>query len=135
MAMTIVIVDDIPLNALLIKNYVRKLDGVEPPVTFSDPVAALAWCGERLPDVVLVDLQMPEMDGIEFVARLRALPNAGSVAVLVVTGQEDAGLLAGALAAGADDFLRKPIEELELSARVKVMMRLRRLQSGFDFAK
>ena len=129
MTMKILIVDDIPLNALLIKNYVRKIESAD-PVTFSDPIAALDWCAHRLPDVVLVDLLMPNLDGAEFVSRLRDLPNAAAVAVLVVTGQEDAELLGQALAAGADDFLRKPIEELELLARVKVMMRLRRLQGA-----
>lgn len=71
--MEIVIVDDEPVSLTVMKQLVAKLPSCEVHA-FTNPSAALIWCTNNTPDLVLVDYTMPTMDGIEFARRVRALP-------------------------------------------------------------
>ena len=62
----VAIVDDMPPNALLLKSYMRQIDGIE-ATTYTDPNEALAKCTEVAPDLVLLDYHMPQMNGVEFI--------------------------------------------------------------------
>ena len=123
----IAIVDDVLPNALLLKGYTRRLDDVE-AVTFTDPVEALDWCTENQPDLVMLDYMMPEMDGSEFLNRFRAFEVLRDIPVVVITAVEQKEALYAALQAGANDFLRKPVDEMELIARANNMLQLRARQ-------
>lgn len=123
----IAIVDDVLPNALLLKGYARRLEDVE-AVTFTDPVEALSWCAENIPDLVMLDYLMPEMDGTEFLNHFRNIEGLRDIPVVVITAAEQKEALYSALEAGANDFLRKPVDDLELIARANNMLQLRARQ-------
>ncbi len=123
----IAIIDDVLPNALLLKGYAKRLDDVE-AVTFTDPVEALEWCAENVPDLVMLDYLMPEMDGTEFLNRFREFDTLRDIPVVVITAAEQKEALYSALQAGANDFLRKPVDDLELIARANNMLQLRARQ-------
>ncbi len=123
-AARITIIDDVLSNALLLKGYTARLEGVE-AVTFTDPVEALGWCTENEPDLVMLDYLMPQMDGIEFLRRFRRTERLKDIPVIVITAEENRNTLFEALDAGANDFLRKPVDHIELIARAQNMLQLR----------
>jgi two-component system chemotaxis response regulator CheY len=73
-------------------------------------VEALAECEKAMPDVIFVDWRMPKMDGLEFVGRLRRLPGGDTAKVLYCAVEGDAGHVARAKRAGADDYIMKPFD-------------------------
>jgi two-component system sensor histidine kinase/response regulator len=89
--------------------------------------AALALFEERRPDLVLLDVLMPRMDGFETCRRLRALPAGPDTPILFLTALGDLGTHKAALDSGADDFLTKPINRTELLIRIRSLLRIRKL--------
>ncbi len=77
------------------------------------------------PDLILLDVMMPGMDGIEVCRRIKAMPRWEAVPIIVVTALTSKKDLAQCLTAGADDFISKPVNRLELAARVRSMLRIR----------
>ncbi|MCG2586080.1 HD domain-containing phosphohydrolase [Massilia sp. TS11] len=126
--MTILLVDDTDLN---LKVYAALMENTapEPCVSHTDPVAALYWCETHTPDLVIVDYHMPNLDGISFVRLLRALPACASVPVVMVTTDTERSVRSAALAAGATDFLTKPLDASEFRSRVRNLLDLRRAQN------
>jgi len=90
---------------------------------------ALAVLPAFKPDLVLLDIQMPGMDGLEVCRRIRMQPNGDLLPIIFLTGDERLELHAEALRAKGDDFLRKPIRTAELIIRIRSLMRLKRLQA------
>ncbi len=88
---------------------------------------ALAFLGTRRPDLVLLDVLMPGMDGYETCRRIRALPEGGDVPVLFLTALGDLETHKAALESGADDFLTKPLNRTELLIRVRSLLRIKLL--------
>lgn len=125
--MRVVIVDDDLVNLQLVTGLVRKVDGCE-PVPFQNPLAALLWCTENEVDVLIVDFQMPQIDGISFIRSFRELPDKADTPSLMVTGDQDRHTRYDALEGGATDFLTKPVDSLEFRARLRNMLALRTSQ-------
>ncbi len=121
---TVLIVDDSDINLALIKALVLKLGECQ-PVLFEHPIKALEWCRENVPDLVIVDYMMPEMDGLGFISAFRALHGRNEIPVLMVTANDQKDVRYEALLGGANDFLIKPIDRIEFSARVRNMLSLR----------
>lgn len=121
---TVLIIDDSDINLTLIKALVLKL-GECNPVLFSNPLKALEWCRENVPDLVIVDYMMPEMDGLRFISAFRALHGRDEIPVLMVTANDQKDVRYDALIGGANDFLTKPIDRVEFSARARNMLSLR----------
>jgi two-component system, chemotaxis family, response regulator WspR len=117
----IAIVDDVKSNCLILQGFMKTIADIEVH-QFTSPVEALEWCAHNEPDLILLDYMMPEIDGIEFVRRLRTNPEMVEIPVLMITGEESRETLYMALTAGATDFLRKPVDRLELVARAKNML-------------
>ena len=94
--------------------------------------AALASIAEEAPDLVLLDVKMPAMDGYEVVRRIKADEATKNIPVIMVTalGDGDARMLG--LSAGAEDFLTKPVDRAELCARVKNLLRLKAYGDYYD---
>jgi signal transduction histidine kinase len=86
---------------------------------------ALAQLDEIKPDVILLDVMMPDMDGIEVCRQIRANPQWQHIPIIMVTALSSKEDLALCLEAGADDFLSKPVNKLELRARVRSMLRIK----------
>jgi len=121
---TVLIIDDSDINLTLIKALVMKLGECE-PVLFANPLKALEWCRSNVPDLVIVDYMMPDMDGLKFISAFRALHGRDEVPILMVTANDQKDVRYEALLGGANDFLTKPIDRIEFSARARNMLSLR----------
>jgi len=84
---------------------------------------ALARCKKAMPDLVLTDWNMPEMDGIEFVEKLRAIPTPKEPVVVFCTSNGEAKDIHDGIAAGADDYIVKPFDEAALKAKLEKLGR------------
>ena len=120
---TVLVVDDRPQN-------LRLLEAVLSPrgytvLSASSGEAALELLEHRLPDVVLLDVMMPGLDGYETCRRIRADPATSFIPVVMVTASGDAEKVR-AIEAGADDFITKPLDQAELLARVRSLVRVKR---------
>ncbi len=121
---TILVADDDPMARELIEEY---LDGDElRVVTASTGRDALEKAAEIVPDLILLDVMMPGMDGFEACRRLRGDPRLAEVPIIMITALNDRKSRLSGLEAGADDFLSKPYDGAELQARVKTITRLDR---------
>ncbi|HJV48342.1 MAG TPA: hybrid sensor histidine kinase/response regulator [Geothrix sp.] len=110
------------LRAMLERGYYQ----VE---TAESGAKALELLDTYRPELVLLDIQMPEMDGLEVCRQIRERPNGGLLPIIFLTGDERPDIHAQALRAKGDDFLRKPILSPELIVRIRSLMRLKRLQA------
>ena len=113
-----------------IRALVRRMlvAGGHTVVEASGGAAALAACRERQPDVMLLDVEMPEMSGWDVLAAMKADPDLRDVPVVFLTGRSDTTDIVDGLRLGAHDYLRKPCEPTELLARVQAAARVKRLQ-------
>ncbi|MBI1403801.1 MAG: response regulator [Porphyrobacter sp.] len=84
---------------------------------------ALARCVKAMPDLVLTDWNMPEMDGITFVSKLRAIPTPKEPVVVFCTSNGEARDIHEGIAAGADDYIVKPFDEAALRAKLEKLGR------------
>jgi class 3 adenylate cyclase/ActR/RegA family two-component response regulator len=96
-------------------------------VTAGDGEEALAVVHDKLPDLVLLDIQMPKLDGIAAVKQLKADDSLPFIPVILVTARADAKDVVAGLEAGADDYLTKPVDQAALIARVRAMLRIKAL--------
>ncbi len=111
----IVVVDDTPLNIRLLEAVLAPRNYTVLPATSGRD--ALELIGRERPDLILLDILMPEMDGYEVCRRLRNDPATRALPVVMITASGDQEKLK-ALEAGADDFIAKPFDKAELLARV-----------------
>ena len=121
----ILIVDDNPTN-LEVLQVRLKAQGYE-LVTAVDGMDALAKVREFEPDLVLLDVMMPKLDGISVVKRLKQDSTFGFMPVILVTAKADTRDVVAGLEAGGDDYLTKPFEQAALVARVRSMLRIKEL--------
>lgn len=119
----IAIIDDLAINLTLLTALVSKLGDCE-SIVFQESRKGLAWCSENPSDLIIVDYMMPAMDGIEFISRLRAVAGREEVPILMITANDDREVRYEALQSGATDFLTKPVDRIEFSARVRNMLAL-----------
>jgi two-component system response regulator RpfG len=122
----IIIVDDQSTSRAILEQVVRQIDTSVDVRSFASPLEAIQWTASRTADLVLVDFQMPDLDGVEFVTRLRRLPAYEHVPVIMVTVNDDRKVRYSALDAGVTDFLNKPVDTRECLARCKNLLTLRR---------
>ncbi|MCR5875445.1 PleD family two-component system response regulator [Phenylobacterium sp. J426] len=123
MSARILVVDDIEANVRLLE---AKLTAEYYEVlTASDGPTALAMAAAERPDIVLLDVMMPGMDGFQVCRRLKDDPETRHVPVVLVTALDGRADRVAGLEAGADDFLTKPIDDVMLFARVRSLTRLK----------
>jgi class 3 adenylate cyclase/CheY-like chemotaxis protein len=126
---TVLVADDLPQN-------VRLLDAILSPigyavVTASSGAEALEKIAASPPDIVLLDIVMPDMDGYEVCRRLRADPATSFLPVVMITASGSQERIR-ATEAGADDFVVKPFDQAELLARVRSLMRIKRYHDTIE---
>lgn len=123
MAGRILIVDDVAAQRTMLR---AKLAAAFYDVTAAaSGEEALARLADGPPDLVLLDVRMPGLDGFDVCRRLKAAPETAHIPVVFLTSLGDEASLLEAFAAGADDFLSKPIDDRELFARVRSLMRVK----------
>ncbi|MCB1417962.1 MAG: PleD family two-component system response regulator [Notoacmeibacter sp.] len=125
MTARILVVDDIPANVRLLEA--RLLAEYFEVLTASNGVDALAICESERVDVILLDIMMPGIDGFEVCRRLKADPQTAHIPVVMVTALDQPADRVRGLEVGADDFLTKPVNDLQLMTRVKSLVRLKGL--------
>jgi CheY-like chemotaxis protein len=118
----VLIVDDTEINLILFGALVKKLDDCQAHA-FADPRQALAWVAANVPDLIIVDYMMPELDGIEFIRLVRDMPGRKLVPILMVTADHQKQVRYRSLDLGANEFLTKPIDKVEFLARARNMLR------------
>ncbi|WP_017305711.1 hybrid sensor histidine kinase/response regulator [Spirulina subsalsa] len=118
----ILVVDDSPDNLFLIQSILEE-EGYESELA-ENGQDAIALIEENPPDLVLLDVMMPGMDGFEVTRRIRENPHLSYIPILLITAYDQASVVQG-LDSGADDFIRKPVEIEELLARVRSLLRLK----------
>lgn len=123
MTARILVVDDNPLNVKLLAAKLSHDYYVV--ITASNGVEALAKIKTEKPDIVLLDIMMPELDGFETCKKMKADPATSHIPVIMVTALSDTADRIKGLEAGADDFLTKPINDVALMARVRSLLRLK----------
>ena len=92
-----------------------------------DGEEALAVARDKLPDLILLDVMMPKLDGFEVCRRLKADADLPFMAIILVTAKADSKDVVTGLEAGADEYLTKPVDQAALVARVKSMLRMKDL--------
>ncbi len=121
MAGKILIVDDVATNRIVLK--VKLASAYYETVQASSGADALRITRDLRPDLVLLDVELPDMSGIEVCARLKADPALRDIPVVMITAFHDAGRRLAALGAGAEDVFWKPVDELVLLARLRSLLR------------
>ena len=121
----ILVVDDVADNVEILRMRLGSL-GYE-VVVAEDGEQALAKVREALPDLILLDIMMPKIDGLEVVRRLKADATLPFIPVILVTAKANPKDVVAGLDAGGDDYLTKPIDHGALVARVRAMLRIKAL--------
>ena len=116
---TILIVDDVEHNLFLISNYLQELNPAYNILGAPNGKNALLVLQHETPDLIISDWEMPVMSGIELLRELKSKESTQDIPVMMITGQRTrADDLKFAFDAGAIDFIRKPVNQIELWARV-----------------
>lgn len=134
--MKILIVDDNPTNVMLVREILRKAEytGIYTATSAREMYSILgldeAGCStestnESVMDLILLDMMMPEIDGLEACRHIQKFPQLRDIPIIMVTAIADANTLAEALDAGAVDYVTKPINRTELLARIRLALRLK----------
>jgi two-component system cell cycle response regulator len=125
MSARILVVDDVEVNVRLLE---AKLSSEYfTVITAASGAEALRLARSERPDIILLDVMMPEMDGFEACKRLKADPVTADIPVVMVTALSEVSDRVHGLQSGADDFLTKPVNDVALFARVRSLVRLKRM--------
>jgi putative two-component system response regulator len=130
---TVLVVDDGEANRELIEACLAEVDCKV--VLAEDGPSALRIIESAPPDLVLLDVQMPGMDGYQVCARIKAEPALRLVPVVMITAMNRTDDRVKALEVGADDYMSKPVERVELVARVRSALRLKSVYDRLDSAE
>lgn len=129
----ILVVDDLPANRELLAARLAELGYLVREA--ADGVAALREVERREPDIILLDIDMPKLDGISVCRRLKGDARHRLVPIVLVTALHDRDTRLAGLEAGADDFLTKPFDPQELLVRTRALLRDRSLNLRLDAAE
>lgn len=129
---TILIADDEEMIRTLIREALSRADGRYRFLEAADGVAALQMAQERNPDLVLLDVVMPSLSGLQVCRALKEAEATRHVPIILMTARSDRALRVQAVEAGGDDFLFKPFDVLELTLRVKSLLRIKELHDALQ---
>jgi two-component system response regulator RpfG len=122
---SVLVVDDQSTSRIILSHVVKSINANIKVIEKGNPEQALEWATENVADLVFVDYVMPEMNGIDFVRLLKTLPKYESVPVVMITIKKEAETRYEALEAGITDFLSKPVDVFECTARSKNLLTMR----------
>ena len=128
----ILVVDDNAQNLELLQAYLEDL-GCQIEIAH-DGAEAIEIARQRVPDVVVLDVMMPRLSGFPVCERLKKDPATAGVPIVMVTALNEISDVERAIEAGADDFLTKPVQRLELLARVKSQINVQHIRRRLELA-
>jgi two-component system chemotaxis response regulator CheY len=107
-------------DSRVIRSVARRImEGLSYSVTEAeDGMAALRSCREHMPDLILLDWNLPSMKGMDFLRSVRGQQNGGQPVILFCTTESDPDDIAGAMAAGANEYLLKPFDGAQIKAKL-----------------
>lgn len=129
--MKILIIDDEPLNVALLEDMLSEA-GYKQLRSITDSRLALEVCDTFVPDLILLDLMMPHVNGLAILHSLRSAGDEVFLPVIVLTADANEETKRAALGAGATDFLLKPLDHLEVLLRIANLLEMRRLHIQLD---
>lgn len=122
MTTRVLIVDDRPTNLRIYAQFVTIMGEKYSSVTFADPVEALEWLHSNTAELLVVDYRMPQMNGAEFIKKVRKMSSCSDVPAIVITAHQDRECRLSALDAGATDFLQSPVSHVEFCKRAMSLL-------------
>ncbi len=122
---SVLVVDDQSTSRTILSHVVKSINPKTKIIEKNNPEQALEWATEHTADLVFVDYVMPEMNGVDFVRLLKTLPNYEAIPVIMITIKKDAETRYAALDAGVADFLSKPVDVYECTARSRNLLTMR----------
>ena len=124
------LVDDHDQNLELLQAYV---EGLGCPIrTATDGQDALDLVAKDQPDIILLDIMLPRMSGFQICKKIKGSAETRGIPIIMVTALNEVSDVERAVECGADDFLTKPVNRLELLTRVRSLLRVRNLQRELD---
>ena len=126
----VLVVDDNQQNLELLQAYLEDTDCETVPA--HDGLEALNIISKSAPDLILLDVMMPEMSGFEVCKRIKNDPKTSDIPVIMVTALNEFGDIERGIGSGTDDFISKPVNKLELLTRVKIMLKLKHLSDKLE---
>jgi putative two-component system response regulator len=124
----VLVVDDLPENIEILQRLLTPRGYIVDAASSGNEALEKAFAS--IPDIILLDLVMPDIDGIEICKRLKADAKTRYIPIVILTGVAEREYYAEALEAGADDYLTKPLDSVLLQARVRNCLRSKRLQDS-----
>ena len=129
---TVLVLDDQTTSRSILTHVIKSINAKIKVVEKTNPEAALEWATDNVADLVLADYVMPEMNGIDFAKLLKTLPKYKQVPIMMITMIKDTTTRYAALDAGIADFLSKPIDVHECSARSRNLLTMRVQQQTLE---
>lgn len=126
----ILVVDDNQQNLELLQAYLEDIDCEI--LSATDGVEALEVVSGNPPDLILLDVMMPRMSGFEVCKRLKNDAKTSEIPIIMVTALNEFGDIERGIDSGTDDFISKPVNKLELLARVRTMLKLKHLSDRLE---
>ena len=130
---TILIIDDTGMNRTVLRLILTQAGGLV--VEAKSAADALARIAQKVPDLILLDVVMPDVDGYQFCEQLKNHPTASQVPVIFISSRSDADTKVKAFLLGGADYVTKPFQPAEVVARVKHQIRIARLQHALEREK
>jgi len=130
--MRVLLVDDNVQNLELLQAYLEDLGCAIAVAT--DGQAAIDAALAEPPDIILLDIMMPRVSGFQACQKIKRDPRTRHIPIIVVTALNEVGDVERAVDCGADDFLTKPVQKIELLTRVRSLLRVSRLQRELEAA-
>lgn len=125
----ILVVDDEPINVKVCHKYLREL-GYEQCLGVTDSTRAMATILAERPDLIILDVMMPVVSGVDLLRTIRANPELAQLPVLILTAASDRTTKLTVLELGASDLLAKPVDPSELAPRVRNALTIKKFQDG-----